>query len=49
MTLSGKLADQEDGRLEPQDKHLIRVGIPGSFLDQRWWEVRKAVNLANIS
>ena len=28
-------ADREEGRLAPQDHHLIGVWIPGSFPDQR--------------
>ena len=28
-------ADQEDGRLAPQNNHLIRVWMPGYFIDQR--------------
>ena len=35
MTLFRELADQEDGRLISQNKHLIRVWMPGSFIDQR--------------
>ena len=31
----------EDGRIEPQNNHLIRVWMPGSFTNQRWGEVRK--------
>ena len=40
-TLFGKLADREDGRLMPQNNHLVGVWIPGSFMDQRWREIRK--------
>ena len=35
MTLVGELADWEDGRLAPQNNHLIGIWIPGSFIDQR--------------
>ena len=52
-TLIGDPADQEDGRLVPQNNHLIGVWMPGCFIAQRWREVRKqskrAINLANIS
>ena len=34
--LYSKAADQEDGRLAPQNNHLIGVWMPDSFLDQRW-------------
>ena len=34
MTLLGKLADGEDGRLISQNNHLIRVWIQDSFIDQ---------------
>ena len=30
-----KLADQEDGRLASQNTYLIRVWIPGSFIEHR--------------
>ena len=33
MTLFGKPADREDGRLISQRNHLVRVWMPGSFLD----------------
>ena len=36
MALFGKLADQEDGRLAPQNSHLVGAWKPGSFRDQRW-------------
>ena len=36
MTLFGKPADQEDGRLSSQNNHLK---MPGSFWDQRSGEV----------
>ena len=37
-----ELADREDGRLEPQNNHLVGAWLLGSFMDQRWWgEVRK--------
>ena len=29
-------ADQGDGRLLPQNSHLVRAWTPGSFMDQRW-------------
>ena len=29
-------ADQGDGRLVPQNSHLVRAWLPGSFMDQRW-------------
>ena len=35
MTLLGKLADQEDGRLKSQNNHLIGVWMPVSFIAQR--------------
>ena len=38
MTLFGKPADQEDGRLSSQNNHLK---MPGSFRDQRSGEVRE--------
>ena len=48
-----KAADQQDGRLVPQNNHLIRVWMPGSSTDQGWREVRKqskkAINLAKLS
>ena len=34
-TLLRKPSDQEDGRLVPQNNHLIRVWMPGSFIYQR--------------
>ena len=34
--LVGELTDQEDSRLKSQNNHLVRVWIPGSFMDQRW-------------
>ena len=40
-TSIGELVDQEDGRLAPQNNHLIGVWRPGSFLDQRWGKVKK--------
>ena len=52
-TLFRELADWEDGRLMSQNNHFTWFWIPGSFMDQRWREVRKqskkAINLANIS
>ena len=52
--LFGQLADGEDGRLAPQNNCLVRAQMPGSFMDQRWEEVRKQNKkdysiLANIS
>ena len=35
MTLFRKPSDQEDGRLAPQNNHLIGIWMPGSFIDQR--------------
>ena len=35
------LAYSEDGRLMPQNNHLIWVWMPGSFIEQRSGEVRK--------
>ena len=32
---------QRDGWLAPQSNRLIRAWLPGSFMDQRWGEVRK--------
>ena len=32
-TLIGELADREDGRLVPQNNHLIGVWMPGPFVD----------------
>ena len=34
-TLIREPADQEDGRLAPQNSHLIGVWMPGCFIDQR--------------
>ena len=31
-----ELADGEDGRLGPQNNHLVGAWMPGSFMDQRW-------------
>ena len=42
-TLFGKPANQKDGKIAPQNKHLPRAWLPGSFMDQRWGEVRKQV------
>ena len=33
MTLFGKLADQEDGRLMSQSNHLAGAWMPGSFIE----------------
>ena len=41
MTLFGKLADWEDGRLMSQNSHLIGIWMPGSFIEQRGEEVKK--------
>ena len=30
-----KKADQDNGRLVPQNNHLVKAWLPGSFLDQR--------------
>ena len=35
-TLIGEPAGQEDGRLSPQNYHLVRAWLPGSFMDLRW-------------
>ena len=35
MTLLGKLADGEDGRLTSQNNHLIGVWMPRAYIDQR--------------
>ena len=35
MTLLGKPADQEDGRLVSPKNHLIRVWMSVSFIEQR--------------
>ena len=35
MTLFGKPADREDGRIVSQKDHLIRVWMPVSFIEQR--------------
>ncbi|MGU0188758.1 hypothetical protein, partial [Klebsiella pneumoniae] len=32
---------QEDGRLTSQNNHLVEAQMPGSFMDQRWREVKK--------
>ena len=34
-TFIGEPANREDGRLVPQNNHLIWVWLPGSFIDQR--------------
>ena len=45
--------DLSDLAAVPQNNRLIRVWMPGSFIDQRWGWVRKqckkTINLANIS
>ena len=53
-TLVGELADQQDGRLAPQNNHLIGVWMPSSFMDQTLGsgqgnKAKKAINFANIS
>jgi len=52
-TLIRELAYQEDARLAHQNNHLIGIWMPGTFIDQRWGEVRnqgkKAISFANIS
>ena len=35
MTLFGQLADHEDNRQPSQNNHIIKVWIPGSFIEQR--------------
>ena len=30
------MSDQEDGKLMSQNSHLVRVCMPGSFIEQRW-------------
>ena len=40
-TLFRKPADREDGRLTSQNNHLVEAWMPGSFMDQRWREVKK--------
>lgn len=32
----GILADGEDGRVMSQNKHLMRIWMAGSFIEQRW-------------
>ena len=41
ICLFRKLADGEDGRLTSQNNYLVRAWMPGSFMDQRWGEVRE--------
>ena len=36
QTLIWEPPDWEDGRLAPQNNHLV-LWLPGSFMDQRWW------------
>ena len=31
-----ELADQEGGRLEPQNNQVVGTWLPGTFMDQRW-------------
>ena len=40
-TLFRELCDLEDGRLMSQNNHLVKAWTPGSFMDQRWEEVKK--------
>ena len=40
-TLFGKPADWEDSRLMSQNNHLVRVWMPGSFIEQRTREVEE--------
>ena len=51
-TLIGEAADQEDGRLAPQNNRPIGFWLLVSFIDQRWGKVRKqskkTINLENI-
>ena len=49
MTLFGRLADPEGGRLMSQHNHLVWVWIPVSFMDQKWREVRKQSEKSNQS
>ena len=53
MTLFTELADREDGRLTSQNNRLTGAWMTGSFMGQRWGEVRKQSKdhliLANIS
>ena len=53
MTLFRKLADKEDGRLTPENNHLVGVWMPDSFMGQTWEEVgnkvKRLFNLASIS
>ena len=41
MTLFRKPADQEDGRLMSQNNHLVRVWMPGSFIEPEREMMRK--------
>ena len=43
MTLFGKPADQEDGRLMSQIKHLFGVWMPASFIESERERERKAM------
>ena len=40
-TLFGKLVDGEDGKLMSENNHLVGPWMSGSFMDQRWGEVRE--------
>ena len=40
-TVLGELADLEDGRLLSENNLLDQAWMPGSFMCQTWWEVRK--------
>ena len=53
-TLFGKSADWEDGRLVPQNNHLVGVWMPRSFVESEWkkqWGSKEKVSsvLQNIS
>jgi len=40
-TLFGKLVDGEDGKLMSENNHLVGPWMSGSFMDQRWGEVKE--------
>ena len=40
-SLFGKLVDGEDGKLMFENNHLVGPWMSGSFMDQRWGEVRE--------
>ena len=52
-TLIREPADPEDGRLVPQNNHLIEVCMPDFYRTEtggrRGRKLKKAINLANIS